>query len=320
MSDFVTYGELLIDFTPAGNQEGRKLFMQNAGGAPANVAAAIAGFGVSSSFVGMVGNDVFGHFLKSVLDQKGVNTSELALSDIYNTTLAFVHLFENGDRDFSFYRKPGADIMYETTMLNKTHIRQARVFHIGSVSMTDEPSRSTSFSALKTAKEAGVVVSYDPNYRAPLWSDADTAREVMREGLHYADILKISDNESEFLFGSKSYEEAARILIKNGVRLVFITLGSEGAIYAHASGVGRAAGFPAKAVDTTGAGDCFTAGVLSQFLHSGKTLEALTLEDIHRFACYANAAASICVEGRGGIPSMPSVREVENRLNMSGGV
>jgi fructokinase len=315
MNDFITFGELLIDFTPSGEQGGQKLFMQNAGGAVANVVVAMKNFGISSAFTGMVGNDAFGHYLKDIMKSKGVDTSGLVMSDIYNTTLAFVHLFPNGDRDFSFYRKPGADIMYSSDMINEEAIRQARIFHFGSLSLTDEPARSATLKMLEIAKDAGLVVSYDPNYRAPLWSDEETAKEMMLGGMKYADILKISDNEIDFLFGKMPYEEAARMLLDRGIKLVFITMGSEGAIYANAAGVGKAEPFAAKAVDATGAGDCFTGGVLSQFLKSGKTLEALTLDDIAGFARFANAAASICVEGKGGIPSMPSLDSVNKRLS-----
>lgn len=314
MSEFLTFGELLIDFTPSGELGGQKLFMQNAGGAVANVAVAMARFGVSSGFTGMVGNDAFGHYLKDVLNDKGVDTSGLMVSDVYNTTLAFVHLFSNGDRDFSFYRKPGADIMYSSDMVDEDAIRKARVFHFGSLSLTDEPARSATMKMLQIAKDAGVVVSYDPNYRAPLWSDEKTAKEMMLEGMTYADILKISDNEIDFLFGEMPYEQAAQMLLSRGIKLVFITMGSEGAIYAHRAGVGRAAPFAAQAVDATGAGDCFTGGVLSQFMQSGKSLAELTLNDIAGFARFANAAASICVEGKGGIPSIPSLKKVEQRL------
>lgn len=314
MNDFLTFGELLIDFTPSGELGGQKLFMQNAGGAVANVAVAMARFGVSSGYTGMVGNDAFGHYLKDVLNDKGVDTSGLMVSDVYNTTLAFVHLFSNGDRDFSFYRKPGADIMYSADMVDEDAIRKARVFHFGSLSLTDEPARSATMRMLQIAKDAGVVVSYDPNYRAPLWSDEKTAKEMMLEGMTYADILKISDNEIDFLFGEMPYEQAAQMLLSRGIKLVFITMGSEGAIYAHRAGVGRAAPFAAQAVDATGAGDCFTGGVLSQFMQSGKSLAELTLNDIAGFARFANAAASICVEGKGGIPSIPSLKKVEQRL------
>lgn len=315
MSDFLTFGELLIDFTPSGELGGQKLFMQNAGGAVANASVAVNSFGVSSAFIGMVGNDVFGCYLKGVLDGKGVDTSGLVMSDVYNTTLAFVHLFENGDRDFSFYRKFSADIMYSQELIDEEAIRGARVFHFGSLSLTDEPARSATLKMLQIAKVAGVMVSYDPNYRAPLWSDEATAKEMMLRGLEHADILKISDNEVDFLFGKMPYEEAALMLVSRGIKLVFITMGSEGAVYAGKAGVGKAAPFATRAVDATGAGDCFTGGVLSQFLLSGKTLDALSLEDIEGFALFANAAASVCVESKGGIPSIPTVEQVRKRLS-----
>lgn len=317
MSDFVTLGELLIDFTPSGETGGQKLFMQNAGGAVANVAAALSLFGVSASFLGMVGSDTFGSYLKDVLCKKGVDTSGLEMSEEYNTTLAFVHLFENGDRDFSFYRKPGADIMYSKELLRHETIKGAKVFHFGSLSLTDEPVRSATFEALKIAKHNSVVVSYDPNYRPPLWSNESTAREYMKKGLEYADVLKISDSEVRFLFGDIMYEEAAAMLVRKGIKLVFVTLGGDGAIYACASGTGRVSAYEANIVDTTGAGDCFTAGVLYRLISGGKELSGVSPDDLRDCARFACAAASICVEGRGGIPSMPSLEQVMERLNRS---
>lgn len=317
MNDFVTLGELLIDFTPSGEIGGQKLFMQNAGGAVANVAAAIAGFEVSAAYLGMVGNDFFGRYLKGVLEDKGVNTTGLAMSDEYNTTLAFVHLFENGDRDFSFYRKPGADIMFDIKYLKRNMIESAKVFHFGSLSLTDEPARSATFEAIRIAKESGVVVSYDPNYRAPLWKSEQQAKEYMLRGLEHADILKISDSEVSFLFGEMSYEEAANMLVKKGVKLVYVTLGSEGAVYANSEGTEKIAAYKANVVDTTGAGDCFTAGAVSRFIKSGKKLCEVTLEDMRCFADFGCAAASICVEGKGGIPSMPTIEQVKNKQSCS---
>ncbi len=317
MSDIVTLGELLIDFTPSGEEGGQKLFMQNAGGAVANVAAAACGFGVSAAFLGMVGSDSFGRYLKQVLGAKGVDTSGLVMSDEYNTTLAFVHLFQNGERDFSFYRRPGADIMYAKEHIDAEAIKKAKVFHFGSLSLTDEPARSATFEALKIAKDNGVTVSYDPNYRPPLWNSEQQAREYMLRGLDFADILKISDSEVKFLFGDMPFEEAAHMLLEIGIKLVFITLGNKGALYAGAAGMGSVSAYKADVVDTTGAGDCFTAGVLYSFIKSGRKLWELTLEDMRGFADFACAAASICVEGKGGIPSMPSLKSVEGRLNRS---
>lgn len=314
MKDIVTLGELLIDFTPCGTQDGQQLFMQNAGGAVANMVAAASGFGMDTAYLGMVGDDAFGRYLADVLQSRGVDVSGLKISEKVHTTLAFVHLFPNGDRDFSFFRKPGADIMYAIDDLDLDAIRSARVFHFGSLSLTDEPVRSATFEALKAAKLAGVTVSYDPNYRPPLWDSADEAKKFMLEGLDYADVVKISDNEVQFLFGDMDMEEAALMLVKRGAKLAFVTMGSEGAAFACSDGSGKEPGFPAKAVDTTGAGDCFTAGVLSAYIRSG--MKPPMLDDMRGFARFGNAAASLCVEVRGGIPSMPTMAAVFTRLDM----
>ena len=241
------------------------------------------------------------------------DVSGLVMTDAYPTTLAFVHLFDNGDRDFTFIRKPGADIMYSSENIDVSAIEKAKVFHFGSLSLTDEPVRSATFAALDIAKKSGAVISYDPNYRAPLWDNPSAAKDMMLRGLGYADIVKISDNEIEFLFGDLPYEEAAKMLVEQGRQLVFITMGGDGAVYACRDGAGRAAGYPAKAVDATGAGDCFTAGVLYQYLKSGKDIAALECKDAAAFADFANAAASLCVRKKGGIPAMPALGEVEAR-------
>jgi len=310
MSDVLAMGELLIDFTPAGAEDGRSLFMQNAGGAVANVAAALAGYGADTAFAGMVGSDAFGQYLKGVLKDKGVDVSGLRMTDEINTTLAFVHLFDNGERDFTFLRKPGADIMYSNKDIDAAAIEKAKIFHFGSLSLTDEPVRSATFEALSIAKNSGVVVSYDPNYRAPLWDSADAAKDMMLRGLEFADIVKISDNEIDLLFGGMPYEDAAKMLVDQGRKMVFVTLGSKGAVCACKDGVSTVAGYIAQAVDATGAGDCFTASVLYQYLQSQKRLDALCITDIKAFADFANAAASICVEKKGGIPAMPKLEDV----------
>lgn len=315
MSDFVTLGELLIDFTPSGQTDGRNLFMQNAGGAVANAAVAVSKIGQSASYMGMVGNDQFGIFLRDTLQNAGVDCSGLKLSDEYNTTLAFVHLFENGERDFSFYRKPGADIMYTKDDLNTELIAQCKVFHIGTVSMTDEPVRAATFDALDLAKASEKVISLDPNYRAPLWQSEQMAKDYIFKALDYADMLKISDNEVELLFGDVDYEDAAKMLVDRGISLVYVTLGSKGAVFANRAGCGRAEGFSVNAVDATGAGDCFTGSTVCKFLDSGKSLDDFTLDDMYGAARFANAAASICVESRGGIPSMPDNTQVLKRLD-----
>jgi len=312
MKDIVTLGELLIDFTPCGQQDGQQVYMQNPGGAPANVVVAASGFGMDTAYLGKVGDDTFGRYLAGVLESRGVDVSGMKYSPDVHTTLAFVHLFPNGDRDFSFYRKPGADIMYGVEDLDADMIKNARVFHFGAVLMTDEPVRSAMFKALEIAKLAGVTISYDPNYRAPLWNSADEAKEYMLEGMKYADVLKLSDNEVQFLFGDMDMEEAARMLVKRGAKLAFVTMGADGAAFACSEGSGVERGFAAKAVDATGAGDCFTAGVLSSYIRSG--LKPPSVCGLREFVRFANAAASVCVEKKGGIPSMPTLAQVEERL------
>ena len=316
MRDVLAMGELLIDFTPAGAEDSRSLFMQNAGGAVANVAAALAGYGADVAFAGMVGIDAFGKYLKRELENKNVDVSGLKMTDKVHTTLAFVHLFDNGERDFTFLRKPGADIMYSTKDIDAAAIEAAKVFHFGSLSLTDEPVRAATFESLGIAKQSGVVISYDPNYRAPLWDSAYAAKDMMLRGLEFADIVKISDNEIDLLFGEIPYEDAAQMLIDQGKRIVFITLGSKGAVCACKGGVGTVQGYPAHAVDATGAGDCFTASVLYQYLQSEKRLDALCITDVMAFADFANAAASICVEKKGGIPAMPKLEDVLERQKM----
>jgi fructokinase len=314
MSDFITLGELLIDFTPSGTADGRNLFMQNAGGAVANAAVAVACQGLHASFLGMVGDDQFGHFLRDTLNEKNIDTSGLLLSKEYKTTLAFVHLFENGERDFSFYRKPGADIMFSESDIDESKIFAAKVFHFGTVSMTDEPCRSATYSGIKLADKHGLVISFDPNYRAPLWKSETEAIEQIKNSLALADIAKISDNEIELLFGDIPFEHAAQNLLDMGISQVYITLGSKGAVFANSQGFGFVEGFNTNAIDATGAGDCFTGSVISQFIKSGKTINEYSLLDMEKATRYANAAASICVEGKGGIPSMPDIKQIEQRL------
>ncbi len=225
-----------------------------------------------------------------------------------------MHLFENGERDFSFYRKPGADIMYSKEDIDESAIKEAKVFHFGAVSLTDDPSRTATYFGAKIARENNVVVSFDPNYRAPLWRSEEEAIEHIKKALALADIVKIADNEIELLFGDIPIEHAAQNLLNMGISLVYITLGKDGSVFANKEGFGYAQGFKANAIDATGAGDCFTGSVVSHFIKSSKSLAEYTLIDLENAATFANAAASICVEGKGGIPSMPSTEQIEQRL------
>lgn len=308
-------GEMLIDFTMQGrNEQGQRIFAQNAGGAPANVMAAMARLGARTAFIGKAGNDMHGRFLKETLDHNGIDSSGFILSDDYFTTLAFVDIKPDGDREFSFARNHGADKMLEKGEVPLDLIRNSGILHIGSVSLTDEPVRSTTLFAVQKAKEAGCVISYDPNYRNTLWKDEETARIQMRNMLKYADLVKISDEETTLLTGESDYEKAAESLLRQGVKIAVVTLGKLGA-YVRTSDSGRIVkGFKNKAVDATGAGDSFWGGFLYQFSRCGKTPEEITVSDAAEFADFGNAVASVCVEHYGAIPAMPTMEQVAEKM------
>lgn len=230
--DILAVGEVLIDFTPCGiNDQGMQLFARNPGGAPANVLAMNAKLGGSSAFVGKVGNDTFGKFLYSILKKSNIDISGLIIDEYIPTTLAFVQLDENGDRTFSFYRKPGADLMLQVSDIKETLVVDCHIFHFGSVSLTDEPARSATMFAAKTAKKAGCIISYDPNYRPLLWSNVETAIGEMMAGLSLADIVKVSEDEMLLFTGKTDLQEGSYELSSYGASLVLITLGSKGAFY-----------------------------------------------------------------------------------------
>lgn len=313
--DVTALGELLIDFTPCGTSAaGMRLFEQNPGGAPANVLAALSRCGVRTALIGKVGTDMHGQFLRETLEQAGISTDGLVMSRDVFTTLAFVSLSDTGERSFSFARKPGADTMLSPEEVNTQLLQRSRIFHVGSLSLTDEPARSATLFALEQAKAAGCIISYDPNYRAPLWRSRQKAMEHMRRILPLVDVMKLSDEETALLTDRDAPEDAAAALIENGIPLVAVTLGARGSYVATREGGRTVEGFPCRVVDTTGAGDSFWGGFLYMLLQSGKKPREVTLSEADSFARFANALASLCVEKRGGIPSMPSLAEVEKRL------
>lgn len=316
MVDVTALGEILIDFTPCGKSEaGQKLFEQNPGGAPANVLACLNKCGKKTAFIGKVGKDMHGQFLKSVLEDCGILIEGLVEDANVFTTLAFVALSDSGERSFSFARKPGADMCLSQTELNETLIRESRVFHIGSLSLTAEPVRTATLKALQIAKDAGCIISYDPNYRAPLWESREAAIKGMRSVIPYVDVMKISDEETELLTDITDSEEGARKLVAMGVSIVAVTLGENGALVATKEGCMVVPGYKADMVDATGAGDSFWGGFLNCLLESGKEVSEISLNDAVDFAKYGNAVASLCVEKRGAIPAMPTVEAIKERMN-----
>lgn len=314
--DIVALGELLIDFTEAGQgKEGMKLFEQNPGGAPANLLTAASHMGYRTAFIGKVGTDMHGSFLKETLEKEGIDTKAIVEDPDCFTTLAFVAIDENGERHFSFARKPGADTMLRKEELDKELLSNCKLFHFGSLSLTDEPVKSATIEAVIFAKEEGALISYDPNYRASLWENQATAVGEMKAMIPYADMMKVSDEESLLLTGKTSYEEAADELLSRGVKLLAITLGSEGVLVARKDQKEIVKGFRVAAVDTTGAGDSFWGGFLSCFLSYQQTIEEMKWEDIKKCAVTGNAVAALCVQKRGGIPAIPRKEMVDAFIN-----
>lgn len=312
MIDVTALGELLVDFTPHGrSQAGNEIFERNPGGAPANVLAELTKLGGKGAFIGKVGNDHFGNFLKEVLNNAGIISEGLKFSDDANTTLAFVHLDDKGDRNFSFYRKPGADLMLEEKDIDFKLIDDAAIFHFGSLSMTDEPARSATFKAVEYAKQKGKLISYDPNWRPPLWRSPDEAKQMMSMGVKYADILKVSDDEMELLTGEKDLGKGSKILFEQDVTLVIVTLGARGCYYRFAGGTGHINTYDTKVVDTTGSGDAFTGAMLYNICRLGKPLSHACRDDIEKILDFANAAGALCASKKGAIPAMPTVEEVQ---------
>ncbi len=313
MYSVVAAGELLIDFTPAGLSAGQKqLYEQNPGGAPANVLVGLSRLGHKTAFIGKVGQDHFGQFLKNVLLDNQVDCQGLASTDQCKTTLAFVHLDSQGDRSFSFYRQPGADILLNKAEIPLELLSQSAIFHFGSVSLTDEPARSATLYAASQAKKSGCLLSYDPNLRLMLWPDPATAKSTILAGLDQVDILKISEEELFFLTGLTELDQgAAWFFERYGLELVLITLGADGAYAANRQNSARAAAYAVQTIDTTGAGDAFTAAFLDQILHSKLQPGQLQREDLARFLAFANAAGSLATSKTGAIPALPTKPEIE---------
>lgn len=314
--DIAAFGEILIDFTSQGmSEDGQMLYARNPGGAPANVAVAARKLGAHTAFLGKAGKDMQGEFLRSVLEKEQVDTKGLVLDDNYFTTLAFVEINKDGERKFSFARKPGADTKIQQEEINVDILDYTKIFHVGSLSLTEQPARDTTFYAVNRAKNNGSLISYDPNYRASLWESEETARKHMRSLVPFVDIMKISDEETELLTDCQDIEEAAKSLYQQGVKVAAVTLGGEGAYIYCKDGGCFVPGFPVSRVaDTNGAGDSFWGGFLYKISKSEKCLDELTKEDLKEYARFGNAVASLCVEKKGAIPGMPELSMVEERM------
>ena len=319
--ELVALGEVLIDFTQAGlSPNGQALFERNAGGAPANVAVQAARLGMSAQFVGKVGADMHGDFLRRSLQERGVDVSSVVQDPEAFTTLAFVEVDpRTAERSFSFARKPGADTRLSPAEVPEQAIRDCHVLHVGSLSLTDEPARAATLHAVDLARQAGALISYDPNYRASLWSSEHEAVEQMAVLLSRADLVKINEDEALLLCGTSSPEVAAQYILDRGVALVAVTLGSQGALVATRAESVLVPACPCQARDATGAGDSFWGALLFQLVHEqgvrkASELAVLSHEALLCAGSFACAAASCCVERPGGIPAMPDMHEVLDRF------
>ena len=311
--DVVALGELLIDFTENGiSSQGNPLFEANPVGAPCNVLAMLTKLGHKTAFIGKVGNDFFGKQLEDAIKEIGINVTGLRKDDKVHTTLALVHTYPDGDRDFSFYRDPGADMMLTEEEIPEELILETRIFHFGTLSMTHEKVRRATKKAVAIAKQAGAIISFDPNIREPLWNSMDEAREQVLYGLGQCHILKISDNEVEFLFGTTDYDEGARMIReKYQIPLVLITLGKDGSRAYYKDLRVEVPGFVQEhTIETTGAGDTFCANSLNYILEHG--MEELTEENLKELLTFANAAASLITTRKGALRVMPTREEIKN--------
>lgn len=317
--DVTALGELLIDFTENGTtSQGNPLLEANPGGAVCNVLAMLGRLGKKTAFIGKVGQDMFGTQLKNAVEEVGIDTRALFMDEEVHTTLAFVHTYPDGDRDFSFYRNPGADMMLTKDEVPDDLIQNSRLFHFGTLSSTHEGVREATRHAIEVAKDAGCIITFDPNLLPPLWKSLDDARREIEYGMTKCDVLKISDNEVEFLFDTTDYDKgAALIREKYNIPLVLITMGKNGSRAYYKDMRVEAAPFLQKnTIETTGAGDTFCASTLNYILEHG--LENLTEENLMEMLTFANAAASLITTRKGALRVMPSRQEVIDFIAESG--
>ena len=313
--DVTALGELLIDLTQNGmSEQGNPILEANPGGAPCNVLACLSKHGHKTAFIGKVGKDGFGEQLTKGLVETGISTEGLQYDTQVHTTLAVVHTYADGDRDFSFYRNPGADMMLKAEEVDEQIIKNSKIFHFGSLSMTDQPVRSAHLHALKIAEEAGCLRSYDPNLRPPLWPNLEVAKENILELMAHCDILKISDNEIHWLSGKEDYDEGiAWLRSQFDIPLIFLTLGKDGSRAYCGDVRTQQAGFKLNTIETTGAGDTFFGSVLHQILEKG--FRPYTKEELDEMLRFANAAAALVTTRRGALRVMPSAEEIAVVLN-----
>lgn len=311
MADIVAVGELLVDFT-CSQLDGETIYKQNAGGAPANVVCMASKLGASTGFIGKIGRDMFGFYLKKVLFDNKVDTTGLILDPNYSTTLAFIHNDEEGDRDFVFYRSPqtAADLNLRYGEVNRKLIDECKIFHFGALSLSSEPARTATVNAVEYAKMQGKLISYDPNWRPLLWESKEAGIRAMKSAAQYADIIKVSEKELQLLTDCGALIPGVAKLLETGVKIICITQGAKGCIIATAKGIERYPAYKVKSIDTLGSGDSFFGAFLYKLLELEKAPEELDGEDILEMAMFANACGALCSTKQGAIPAMPSKEDI----------
>lgn len=315
--DVTALGELLIDFTESGKSpQGNPLVEANPGGAPCNVLAMMNKLGKKTAFIGKVGNDAFGRQLSEAVGKSGTNISGLVTDNDVHTTLAFVHTLSGGEREFSFYRNPGADMMLRKDEVKEDIIKSARIFHFGTLSLTHDSVREATRYAVDIAKKNNLLVSFDPNLREPLWNSLDDAKVQIEYGLSKCDILKISDNELEFITGTCDYQKGAKLLQDTyKIPIIFVTMGKEGSLACYKDALVFKENFSnIKPIEKTGAGDTFTACAINYILDNG--LDNLSENNLSELLVFANAAASIITTRKGALNSMPEREEIKALINL----
>ncbi|WP_043930260.1 aminoimidazole riboside kinase [Bacillus sp. EB01] len=310
MDGVICLGEALIDFIPL--DPDNLTYQKAPGGAPANVSVGIAKLGGASTFLGKVGNDVLGHFLFETLTEYGVNTESMLFTEEARTGVTFVTLEPSGERDFSFYINPSADRLLKEEELDRKLFEKNKILHFGSISLISEPARSATLKALEMAKIKEMLISYDPNLRLGLWDSPEHARETILAAVPYADILKVSEEELEFLTGAGNLEEGIAQI--PDLPLIVVTLGEKGSIYCFKNQIGRVTALESKVVDTTGAGDAFVSGILYSINESEKNLADFTDKEIREVLEFASVSGGLATTKKGAMTGLPNLQEIKNRL------
>lgn len=318
MAKIVSFGELLVDMVSDADASlaDAPRFLKAPGGAPANVAVGLQRLGIEARFVGQVGRDPFGDWLKETIARENVDTQFLLQTDLARTTIAFVATRGDGKKDICFYRNPGADALLSPKIISENVLEDAHIFHCGSISLSENPCRDTQFGCARLARKLGVLVSFDPNWRPSIWRDHGAAQELIWEMMRLSDVVKVADEEWEFVTGESGFKEGAQKIREAGPQLVVVTRGADGAYFnfANADGetiCGEVAGFPVKAIDTLGAGDAFLAGLLSKLLEYSRLEDALEKSKLQNALRFANACGALATTKAGAIPALPTREEVE---------